>query len=92
MGIIRKYDGNIRFIVIFIKSCEEMRYTNQNLIAVKKSKKVQNKGAIIICAHYDSTKDSVGANDNASEVSLVLETTRLLKNVSSDYELEFIYS
>lgn len=65
--------------------------TSQNLIAVKKSKKVQNKGVIIICAHYDSTKDSVGANDNASGVSVVLETARLLKNVSSDYELKFIF-
>ncbi|WP_446897110.1 M28 family peptidase [Clostridium sp. LBM24168] len=64
--------------------------TSQNLIAVKESNS-NNKGVIIICAHYDSAKDSAGANDNASGVSVVMETARLLKNVSSDYELKFIF-
>ncbi|MCI1996314.1 MAG: M28 family peptidase, partial [Clostridium luticellarii] len=62
---------------------------SQNLIAVKKGKSSYNKGTIVICAHYDSTKDSIGANDNASGVSVVMETARLLKDVSSDYELRF---
>ncbi|MCI1945680.1 M28 family peptidase [Clostridium luticellarii] len=64
---------------------------SQNLIAVKKGKSSYNKGTIVICAHYDSTKDSIGANDNASGVSVVMETARLLKDVSSDYELRFIF-
>lgn len=65
--------------------------SSQNLISIKKSKVNYNKGTIIICAHYDCNKDSVGANDNASGVSVVMETARLLKNISSDYECRFIF-
>ncbi|MFL0195876.1 M28 family peptidase [Clostridium sp. WILCCON 0269] len=65
--------------------------SSQNLIAVKKSKSNYNKAIIIICAHYDCEENSVGANDNASGVSVVIETSRLLRNVSSDYELRFIF-
>ncbi|MHC6181035.1 M28 family peptidase [Clostridium sp. JNZ X4-2] len=65
--------------------------SSQNLIAIKKSKANYNKGIVIICAHYDCAKNSVGANDNASGVSVVMETARLLKNVSSNYELRFIF-
>lgn len=65
--------------------------SSQNLISTKKSKVNYNKGIIIICAHYDCNKDSIGANDNASGVSVVMETARLLKNISSDYELKFIF-
>ncbi|UZQ52250.1 M28 family peptidase [Clostridium kluyveri] len=65
--------------------------SSQNLISIKEGKVNYNKGIIIICAHYDCNKDSVGANDNASGVSAVMETARLLKNISSDYELRFIF-
>nr|WP_275507157.1 M28 family peptidase [Clostridium coskatii] len=46
---------------------------------------------MVICAHYDCERNSVGANDNASGVSVVMETARLLKNVSSEYELRFVF-
>lgn len=63
---------------------------SQNLIAVKKNTTKTSKGIIIICAHYDSDKNSLGANDNASGCSVILETARLLKNVPSDYEIRFV--
>ncbi|HEX3022700.1 MAG TPA: M28 family peptidase [Lachnospiraceae bacterium] len=61
-----------------------------NLIAVKKSTEEKSKGVIIICAHYDCSKNSLGANDDASGCAVVLETARLLKDMPSDYELRFI--
>ncbi|AZV55586.1 M28 family peptidase [Clostridium sp. AWRP] len=64
---------------------------SQNIIAINNSNSNHNKKVVIICAHYDCDKTSVGANDNASGVSVVMECARLLKNVSSDYELKFIF-
>ena len=49
---------------------------------------------VIICGHYDSfddgTNTSVGANDNESGVSTILEIARLLKNVPTEYSVKFI--
>lgn len=64
---------------------------SQNLIAVKKNTAKDKKGIIIICAHYDSDKNSYGANDDASGCAVVLETARLLKEFSSTYEVRFIF-
>ncbi|RMC91797.1 M28 family peptidase [Clostridium autoethanogenum] len=44
---------------------------SQNLIATRNNKSNYNKGIIVICAHYDCERNSVGANDNASGVSVV---------------------
>ncbi|GAA0741148.1 M20/M25/M40 family metallo-hydrolase [Clostridium oceanicum] len=63
----------------------------QNLIATKKSSSKHSKGTIIISAHYDCTEDSVGANDNGSGIAVTMEIARLLKESSSNYDLEFIF-
>lgn len=78
-------------IQTFTENDETELNNSQNLIAIKKSKSNYNKGIVVICAHYDCDGNSVGANDNASGVSVVMETARLLKNISSDYELRFIF-
>ncbi|AKA70461.1 DUF4910 domain-containing protein [Clostridium scatologenes] len=70
---------------------EEKIEESQNLIATKRSTSKQNKGTIIVSAHYDCAKDSIGANDNASGVAVVMEIARLLNKVSNDYELRFIF-
>ena len=38
---------------------------------------------IVLGAHHDTTFDSLGANDNASGLSVLLETARLLKQLKS---------
>ena len=45
---------------------------------------------LIISAHYDSTIDSNGANDNGSGVAIVLELARILENISLPYNVKFI--
>jgi len=40
--------------------------------------------AIVLGAHHDTTFDSLGANDNASGLSVLLETARLLKQLKSE--------
>ncbi|RTY95391.1 M28 family peptidase [Flavobacterium sp. GT3R68] len=44
---------------------------------------------VIICGHYDSITGK-GTNDNGSGTSILLETARLLQNVSTEYSIKFI--
>jgi hypothetical protein len=44
---------------------------------------------VIICGHYDSI-GGTGTNDNGSGVACILETARLLANISTDYSIKFI--
>ncbi len=45
---------------------------------------------VVVCAHYDTVKGSVGADDNASGVAVMLECTRLLAPLSLRRSVEFI--
>lgn len=45
---------------------------------------------LILSAHFDSTKNSYGVNDNASGVAVVLELARVLSYVDLPYNLKFI--
>ncbi|MBF8455878.1 M20/M25/M40 family metallo-hydrolase [Kaistella sp. G5-32] len=50
---------------------------------------------VIICGHYDTfsttgSNISVGANDNESGVSAILEIARILKDVPTEYSIKFI--
>ncbi len=57
---------------------EEQNYgSGVNVIAIKQGDG-SLKGSIIVSAHYDSTQNCPGADDNASGVAAVLEVARLL--------------
>lgn len=43
-----------------------------------------------IGAHYDTVSGTTGANDNASGVSVVLETARIMRQASFPYDLRFM--
>lgn len=45
---------------------------------------------IVIGAHYDSVEGTVGADDNASAVAVLVETARLLKNDPSISRIRFV--
>lgn len=59
----------------------------RNVIATKHGKKTKE---IIICAHYDSTPNSPGANDNASGILVLLELARRLKEKVFNHTIRFI--
>ena len=63
--------------------------TGENIIVTKKSSTDTLKN-LIISAHYDSSEDSVGANDNGSGVAAVLELARILKDVEMPHNIKFI--
>lgn len=70
-------------------------FIDKNLIVTKTGKKYPDQ-YVIICGHYDSYsndstgKQSVGANDNASGVAVILEVARILKNIPTEYSIKFI--
>ena len=61
-----------------------------NLEIVIEPKK-ENKGTIVIGAHYDSEGESPGANDNASAVVILLDLAKRLKNVEMSHKLRIVF-
>lgn len=65
--------------------------TSYNVIAVKQAELPASTGEILLLtAHYDSLKNSPGANDNGSGVAVLLEMARLFANIPGDTEIRFI--
>lgn len=63
--------------------------TSYNLIVTKQGT-VYPDQYIIIDGHYD-TINGVGANDNGSGTTVLLETARILKDIPTEYSIKFIH-
>jgi hypothetical protein len=55
------------------------------------TKKGELETEIIISAHYDSTDDGMGMDDNASGVAVLLETCKRFYSLQTKYTLRFIF-
>ncbi|WP_319592319.1 M28 family metallopeptidase [uncultured Draconibacterium sp.] len=64
-------------------------YSSQNVIANVKGKENSN-DEIILSAHYDSYPGSIGADDNASGVGVLMELAKFFKNNPSNLNLKFV--
>jgi len=64
---------------------EEM--ASSNIITVKVGLSSQT---IIMGAHYDSSDEALGADDNASGVAVMMEVARLIAGTQTDYTVVFI--
>jgi hypothetical protein len=62
-------------------------YASQNVIAVKQGRSPKG---IIVGAHYDSGKESLGADDNASGAAVMLEVAELAAQVQTPYTIIFV--
>lgn len=51
----------------------------------------ENKGTIVIGAHYDSEEISPGANDNGSGVVILLDLAKRFKNLKTDHRLRLVF-
>ena len=60
-----------------------------NLIAEKNHD--QSKRTLILSAHYDTCKDSTGANDNGSGIAVLLETARILSDKQLPFNVMFVF-
>jgi len=66
---------------------DDYEYKSANVIAVKKGDSPKE---IIIGAHYDSGDESLGADDNASGVAVMLETAEKIADLQTPYTIRFI--
>lgn len=64
-------------------------YTSYNLIVTKQGTLYPD-SYIILDGHYD-TINGVGANDNGSGTSVILEVARVLKDIPTEYSIKFIH-
>lgn len=95
---ISEYFGNLGYDKIEYQKFEYNNENNENAIVdgigeniiVTKNSSIDTTKNLIISAHYDSAKDSVGANDNGSGVAAVLELARILKDTEIPYNIKFI--
>ena len=95
---ISEYFGNLGYDKIEYQKFEYNNENNENAIVdgigeniiVTKNSSIDTTKNLIISAHYDSTEDSVGANDNGSGVAAVLELARILKDTEIPYNIKFI--
>ncbi|MEW5941256.1 MAG: M20/M25/M40 family metallo-hydrolase [Chloroflexota bacterium] len=66
---------------------DDVEFTSANVIAVKQGNSSKE---IIVGAHYDSTGDGLGADDNASGVGVMLEIAERVAQMQTPYTVRFI--
>ena len=64
-------------------------YTSQNVIAIVPGQQNSNE-EIILSAHYDSYPGSIGSDDNASGVGVLIELAKFFKNNPSKMNMKFV--
>ena len=80
------YEPEVRpFTALDEDSGEEIE--SANVVAVKDGDSEQQ---IVVGAHYDSSDESLGADDNASGVAVLLEAAELLAGESTPYTVVFV--
>jgi len=72
-----------------LNSYQHKEHTVSNVYAIKPAKNKTN-NVIILGAHYDSLSGTVGANDNASGVAVLLELARILQVEKLDTNIHFV--
>jgi hypothetical protein len=66
---------------------DSYEFTSRNVIAAKQGNSARE---IIIGAHYDSGNESLGADDNASGVGVMLEVAAQVAKIETPYTIRFI--
>ena len=80
---------------VFLSNCDSAYFQEysvngtiyRNIIGIKG---IQNKKRIIVGAHYDVCENQEGADDNGSGVAGLLEISRLLKEDSLEFRVDFV--
>ncbi len=68
---------------------------NLNNVVAVKTGTLHPESFVILCAHYDSISETPyslapGADDNASGCAAVVEAARILKNIDTDFSVQFV--
>lgn len=62
----------------------------KNVIATKPGINSESDAIFIVCAHYDTWKNTVGANDDASGVAAMLTIADIMSNYTFNHTIKFI--
>ncbi len=66
------------------------KYTSQNVVATLYGNDMTNESVIILCAHYDTTENSPGANDDGSGIATLLAIANILSGFSLNNTIRFV--
>ena len=66
------------------------KFESRNVVGTLKGYDSSNDAIIIICAHYDTVKDSPGANDDGSGVAALLTIAEILSDYPLRHDICFI--
>jgi hypothetical protein len=67
-----------------------IKYQCQNVVATVEGTDPNSDAIFIICAHYDTTKNSPGANDDGSGIAAMLAIANICSNYSFEHTIRFI--
>ena len=66
----------------------QQRFANLEVVIPQEK---ENKGTIIIGAHYDSDENAPGADDNGSSVVVLLDLAKRLKNKKTNHKIRIVF-
>ena len=75
-------------LTVRIHTFPQGEYQGRNVIATQPSSQ-PGPPPLLVCAHYDTVRDSPGADDNASGVAALLECARVLSGAQLGRTIEF---
>jgi hypothetical protein len=75
---------------VFYDEWNSKDYQSKNIVANLKGSKSNNDEIIIICAHYDTTETSPGANDDGSGIASMLTIANICCKYSFNNSIRFI--
>ena len=74
---------------VYFDEWEYIQYKSKNIVATHKGSDSSD-AIFIICAHYDTTKTSPGANDDGSGIAAMLTIANICSKYSFNYTIRFI--
>jgi hypothetical protein len=69
---------------------DSMKYSSQNVVASLSYNNSSNDSIIILCAHYDTTETSPGANDDGSGIASLLTIANILSDLTFNHTIRFV--
>ena len=75
---------------VYIDSWRYPRYRCQNVIATLEGVDLSSDAMFILCAHYDTSKESPGANDDGSGIAAILAIANICSQYSFNHTIRFI--
>jgi hypothetical protein len=66
------------------------KYSCQNIVAMHNGTDPLNNQVIVVCAHYDTTKTSPGANDDGSGIAAMMAIANICSNYCFNKTIRFV--